>query len=475
MDLDTKKVQINGALFLRIIKWFLRALAYLGSFVLPIILVGGIGFSMSLQHSVAGPPTARRAAALPQPAPSYDPHKPTVAIVLGDVSDANDMLAPYALFAESGAYNVYTVAATRDLRSLTDGLDIVPHYSFAELEARLGHSPDIIVVPAIPNIRASQNQPMIDWIKRQAQQPTMLFSWCMGAEVLAASGVLDGKAATAHWGGIDQLERAYPAVHWQRDVRYVDQGRIITAAGLTSGIDATLHLLNRLYGCEMAERVAHSIQYPSLQFVDNPAMPQYRPELSDSIAVLNGGFAWPKQQAGVWLYNGVGELDLAAVLEVYGATWTYQVDTLAAAPAIFSQHGLQLIPRWQTPHLPRVDRLLAPGGRGVEQVASTLTSVQEQVGAPITVLADPAAPRYVYEVALSDLARHQNVPTARYDAKRLEYRADTLHLSGPEWPLQVIVVPLLLGSLGVGVTRWLLRRKRTAPQARRCTATLQQA
>src|SRR5262245_20686291 len=385
------------------------------------------------------------------------------------------MLAPYALFAESGVYNVYTVAATHDLRSLTDGLDIVPHYSFAELETRLGHSPDIVVVPAIPNIHAAQNQPVIDWIKYQAKQPTMLFSWCMGAEVLAASGVLDGKAATAHWGGIDQLERAYPAVQWQRDVRYVDQGTIITAAGLTSGIDATLHLLSHRYGRELAERVAHSIHYPSLQFVDSPAMPQYRPELSDGIALLNGGFAWPKQQAGVWLYNGVGELDLAAILEVYGATWSYQVNTLAAAPAISSQHGLQLMARNQMPNLPKVDRLLVPGGRGVEQVASTLASVQEQVGAPIMLLANPAAPRYAYEVALEDLARQQNAPTARYDAKRLEYRVDTLNLSGPAWPLQVIIVPLLLGSLGVGVTRWLLSRTRTASHARRRTMSLQQA
>jgi hypothetical protein len=97
------------------------------------------------------------------------------------------------------------------------------------------------------------------------------------------------------------------------------------------------------------------------------------------------------------------------------------------------------------------------------------------VGAPITVLADPAAPRFAYEVPLEDLARQQNVPTARFAAKRLEYRADTLHLNGPACPLQVIVVPLLLGSLGVGVTRWLLSRSRTASQARRRTMTLRQA
>src|SRR5262245_57872182 len=199
-------------MYLDIIKRFIRALAYIGSFLLPIFLVGGIGFSMSLQHTLAGAPAALRAAAVPQPPPAYDARKPTVAIVLGDVSDANDVLAPYALFAESAAYNVYTVAATRDLRSLTDGLDIVPHYSFAELETQLGHSPDIVVVPAIPAIRSPQNQPVLTWLKQQARQPSVLFSWCTGAEVLAASGVLDGKAATTYWGDIDRGIRCSSAL-----------------------------------------------------------------------------------------------------------------------------------------------------------------------------------------------------------------------------------------------------------------------
>ena len=140
---------------------------------------------------------------------------------------------------------------------------------------------------------------------------------------------------------------------------------------------------------DMAERVARAIQYPSLRFVDDPAMPQYRPELPDAVALLNGGFAWPKPHAGVWLYDGVGELDLAAVLEVYGATWSYQIDTLADGPAITSQHGLRLIPRWRIPSLPKVDRLLVPGGRGVARVAAALAPVREQLGAPFPVLAEP--------------------------------------------------------------------------------------
>lgn len=447
-----------------------RALAYGAAFILPILLAGAVGCAMSLRISRAGAPPSRRAAAVPQAPPAYDPHKPTVAVVLGDLNDTNDVLGPYTLFAESAAYNVYTVAATRELRSLTDGLDIVPHYSFGELEARLGHGPDIVVVPAMPAILAPENQPVRSWIRTQASQAKLLFSWCTGAEVLAASGVLDGKAATAHWGDIDRLERAYPAVRWQRGVRYTEDGRIMTSAGLTSGIDATLHLLARLHGTALAERVARAIHYSSLDLVERPAMPQYRFGPADSIALLHAAFAWPKPQAGVWLYDGVGEIDLAAVFEVYGATWAYQVDTMAAGPAITSQHGLQLVPRWQAPQLPAVERLLLPGGAGVARVAAALNGERGPGSAPIVMLADPDAPRFAYESALEDIASQRGGALARFAAKRLEYRAGTLHLSGAGWPAGLLAMPLLIGGAGVAALGWLLRRgPKAARQGRRAS------
>jgi putative intracellular protease/amidase len=448
----------------RVLRRVLRALIYVVAFVLPIGLVGAAGFSLSLANSVAGTPAALRAA-VPQPAPAYDPHKPTVAIVLGDVNDSNDVLGPYALFAESAAYNVYTVASSREPRALTDGLDVLPHYSFAGLEAQLGRGPDIVVVPGINAILEPQNQPVLDWLRRQAKGPGTLFSWCTGAEVLAAAGVLDGLPATTHWGDIDGLERVYPAVRWQRGVRYVDNGHIVTAAGLTSGFDATLHLLEQRHGRALAERIAQSIHYPSLQLVDHPELQQYRPELADAVAMLNGAFTWPKQRAGVWLYNGVGEIDLAAVLEVYGATWTTKLETLAVGPSVTSQHGLQLIPRWQAASRPKLDRVLLPGGRGAALAAAAPELTPERLGAPVVALADPAAPRFAYAVTLEDLARQQNMPSARYATRRLEIRGAALHLEGSQWPLQIIVVPLLLGGLGVAGARQLMRRRSTARPA----------
>lgn len=439
-------------------KTLFRFLLYTFVFVLPIVGLGGIGAFLTNRNMMSSAPDAVRRAVVPQPVPSHDPHKPTVAIVLGSLTEVTDALGPYDLFAETGLYNVYMVAATRDLQTLTGGTDIMPHYSFAELDTLLGHSPEIVVLPNIPTIESPQDQPVLDWVKEQNNGQTILFSWCAGAHVLAAAGLLDGKAATTHWVDIVSLERSYPAVHWQRGVRYVDQGNILTSAGLTSGIDATLYLLRRLHGSDVMERVAKAIHYPSLQFVDKPEMEQYQIDIMNSIPVLNMAFSWPKQQTGVWLYDGIGELDLAAVYDVYGVSGTDQVYSTAAKPSIRSEHGLQIVARRQTAELPKLDRLIIPGGVNVEQVAVGL-SAAPQVNAPLVVLANTSAPSFAVESSLEEFAHSHNLPTARFAAKRLEYRAASLQLTGKPWLIQAIVTPLLIGSLGLAIALWLRKRQ----------------
>ena len=68
-------------------------------------------------------------------------------------------------------------------------------------------------------VDAPENQPLLAYLRQQAQHNALIFSWCTGANVLAEAGLLDGRTATAHWGDIDRLERRYPAVQWQRGVR----------------------------------------------------------------------------------------------------------------------------------------------------------------------------------------------------------------------------------------------------------------
>ncbi len=350
-----------------------------------------------------------------------------------------------------GSRAIYTLAGTTD---------VVPHYTFAELDALLGRSPDIVVVPQMIGINAPENRSLLDYIRQHAQGDTLIFSWCTGANVLAAAGVLDGKRATAHWGDIDRLERAYPAVQWQRGLRYVDEETVLTTGGVTSGLDGTLYLLAKLHGAEVAERVARALHYqPGVELDATPTVEQYRFGLRDSIVALNAAFKWAKRDLGVWMYDGVGDLELAAVLDAYPVSMAVRTYTVGATRGIVtSRYGLQLVPYWDVAELPAVDRLLVPGGTSAAQTDASLTAVAGRISALITRIHDAARPQFAFEVPVEDLAREENVPTAAFATKRLEYRAPTLQLVGAGWPVLLTLQPVLIGAVGVALVRWFTRR-----------------
>jgi putative intracellular protease/amidase len=374
-----------------------------------------------------------------------------VAVLLGNTpTEATDFLVPYAMFVESGAYNVYAVAETRAVRTLAGGVDVVPQVSFAELTSKLHGSPDIIVVPAMLNVGSPENVPVLDWLRQHGHGQTLLFSWCVGAEVLAASGLIDGKTVTTHWRQIDAFERTYPAVTWQRGERYIDAGTLLTTGGITAGVDATLHLLARRNGQSVADRVAQAMHYPGSEFVSNPHMPQYTADLADSIVLATNAFNWPRRQSAVWLYDGVGEVDLAAVVEAYQVSATNQIHTVASVPMLISQHGLQIVPRWEAHNLPAMDRVLIPGGDGARHAADHLPDELGGVGRWVTLLQNDKTPTYAFTLALQDLASTHDVLTARVAAKALEVRSP-LHLVGPKWPLRLLVIPVLAGLGGCSV------------------------
>lgn len=453
-------------------------IGYALSALLAVALVGAVGLVRSSGLIMASPRPAQVAAVVPRPVPDQDDGKPTVAVLLGNTrTEATDFLAPYAMFTESGAYNVYAVAESRAVRTLAGGVDVVPQLSFAELATRLGRSPDIIVVPAILQIGSPENAPVLDWLRRNRGERTTLFSWCVGAEVLAASGLIDGQAVTTHWGDIGKLERAYPAVTWRRGVRYVDSGNLLTTGGITAGVDATLHLLATRNGQDVADRVARAMHYPASPFVESPQTVQYTFEPVDSAVFLNLAFNWPKRQAAVWLYDGVGEVDLAAAIETYQLPSVYQATTAAVAPAVVTQHGLQLVPRGRAGDLRVMARVLVPGGDGATAAAARLTDTLTDTGVGITLLQDDQAPTYAFTLALQDLAATHDVLTAAYAARQLEVRSPLL-LTGPRWSPHLLAIPMIaafggcaalwgLARLGRCGGEFLRRRARPGGQAAR--------
>jgi transcriptional regulator GlxA family with amidase domain len=102
---------------------------------------------------------------------------------------------------------------------------------------------------------------LLDWIAAQDRTTQLTTSVCTGAFLLAARGLLDGLPATTHWGSIERLRNTHPRVDVRDDVRYVDNGHIVTSAGVSAGIDMSLHIVGRLLGDEVARETARNMEY----------------------------------------------------------------------------------------------------------------------------------------------------------------------------------------------------------------------
>jgi putative intracellular protease/amidase len=178
-----------------------------------------------------------------------------------------DYSAPYEVFSQAGVYNIFTVAESSAPISTSGGqgaATVVAKYTFADHP-----KPDIVIIPGgggsrpgdggVGNQTANPN--LIRWIQNQAANATTVLSVCNGAFLLAKAGLLDGLEATTFWGMLDDLKLAAPKTRVYNDRRYVDNGKVITTAGLSSGIDGSLYVLSKLHGAGKARQVALQMEY----------------------------------------------------------------------------------------------------------------------------------------------------------------------------------------------------------------------
>jgi len=187
-----------------------------------------------------------------------------VAILLFDAIEVLDFAGPFEVFAVTGQrnsgeapFNVYTVAEKPGTISARNRLIVQPHYTIDNCPP-----PDLFVIPGGYGSRAVMRNPVIiDWVRRQHERTELTLSVCTGALVLATAELLDGLQATTHYGAYDTLAELAPQTSVVRDVRYVDNGKVITSAGVQAGMDMALHVVARLLGEEVARETAHYIEY----------------------------------------------------------------------------------------------------------------------------------------------------------------------------------------------------------------------
>ncbi len=189
----------------------------------------------------------------------------SIAIVLYQGVEILDFAGPAEVFAAAAtigedrgapAFDVYTVASTRDTVVSQGFIDIVPDFTLDDAPA-----PDLIVIPGGSSSAMLDDPKFMAWLARTNAQSEVTLTVCTGAMAPAVLGLLDGLTVTTHHGSLSRLQQLAPKAHVEADRRFVDNGAVITTAGVSAGIDGSLHLVARLLGREVAQQTARYMEY----------------------------------------------------------------------------------------------------------------------------------------------------------------------------------------------------------------------
>jgi transcriptional regulator GlxA family with amidase domain len=186
-----------------------------------------------------------------------------VAILLFDDVEVLDFAGPFEVFAVTDelrghdTFNVFTFAENLGTIRARNGLKVVPHFSREDCP-----SPQILIVPGGAGTRPLLHKPaLLEWIRLKAKHAELTMSVCTGALVLAKAGLLDGLRATTHHECFDLLRELAPRTEVVETERFIDNDRILTAAGISAGIDCSLHVVERLLSADAANATARYMEY----------------------------------------------------------------------------------------------------------------------------------------------------------------------------------------------------------------------
>ncbi|MBB6674011.1 DJ-1/PfpI family protein [Cohnella nanjingensis] len=190
-----------------------------------------------------------------------------VGILLFDDVEVLDFAGPFEVFAvttinrgQADAYQpfeVSTISETGKLITATNGLKVTPDYSLVTAPYF-----DLLVIPGgMGTRREIDNQVLLDWINKRHGEVKWMTSVCTGSFLLAKNGLLNNKRATTHWASIERMRNDFPKINVVEGMKFVDEDRIVTSAGISAGIHMAFHMIRRLLGTRVAEETARFMEY----------------------------------------------------------------------------------------------------------------------------------------------------------------------------------------------------------------------
>ncbi|WP_370143412.1 DJ-1/PfpI family protein [Bradyrhizobium yuanmingense] len=267
--------------------------------------------------------------------------RPLIAIVgINDMSETTDYLMPYGILARADIADVLTLSTQPGPVTLYPALKVQPHATIAEFDAAHPDGADYVIVPAMSR---DDDATVLHWIRSQAGKGAIVIGVCVGATVVANTGLLDGKRATTHWYSVGDLKK-HSTIRYAADRRLVvDQG-VATTTGITASMPMALTLIEAIAGRAKAEAVAGDIglaRWDARHRSD--AFSFTRPFALTAIA--NTLAFWKREQLGIALTPDVDEVSLALIADAWSRTYRSRALTFAAtAEARTSRSGLRILP-----------------------------------------------------------------------------------------------------------------------------------
>jgi len=191
-----------------------------------------------------------------------------VGLLIFDGVEVLDFCGPFEVFSiarldeaqrydTDSPFELRLVAPQSGAVTATGGMRVLPDCSFGDCPAL-----DVLIVPGGRGVlREMSNSDLLEWTAEQYEHVNVLASVCTGAFLLAAAGLLDGRRATTHWRSLDRLRSSFPSIEVVEDSRVVADGKVLTAGGVTAGIDLALSIVALIHGDEIAQATARQMEY----------------------------------------------------------------------------------------------------------------------------------------------------------------------------------------------------------------------
>ena len=184
-----------------------------------------------------------------------------IGIYIYDQAEVLDFSGPFEVFSVANrlanlGWSIWLVAEEESLVEARGVLQVKPHYSVQNV-------PEIDVLIVVGGVHSEElrKTEVINWIRKTTEKTQITASVCTGAFLLAEAGLLDGLEVTTHWEDIPDLQRNYPNLQVRKGIRWIEQGKLFTAAGISAGIEISLKLVSKFAGEELAKRTARQMEY----------------------------------------------------------------------------------------------------------------------------------------------------------------------------------------------------------------------